>query len=176
MTQSNHSKAPNTSLEFSIEAKDISETTIENKNVLETGISHPKKHVSLYRHTVSDICVLVDPLTGKILPKQSSVAIEYMQKNHPKDSIQSLIDKKILVELCGNNVGTAASLFRKDKTVPKQVKTIENQNIAQSLTIQKNHGEKQAAENHIKSDSEKIKTLTQLNSSKTPSKGQIKSK
>ena len=175
LAQSNSSKALNTSLESSTKANDISETTIENKNVLETGISHSKKNVSLYRHTVSDICVLVDPLTGKILPKQSSVAIEYMQKNHPQDSIQSLIDKKILVELCGNNVGTAASLFRNDKTVPKQVKTIENQNIAQSLTIQKDHGEKQAEEKHIKSDSENTKALTQLNSSKTPSKGQIKS-
>jgi hypothetical protein len=171
LTQLNPSKTPKTSLESSTEAKDISETTIENKDELKTGISNSKKHVSLYRHTVSDICVLVDPLTGKILPKQSSVAIEYMQKNHPEDSIQSLIDKKILVELCWNNVGTAASLFRNEKTLPKQVKTIENQNIAQSLTIQKDHGEKEAEENHIKSDSENIKVLTQLNSSKTPSKG-----
>ena len=172
LTQLNPSKTPKTSLESSTEAKDISETTIENKDELKTGISNSKKHVSLYRHTVSDICVLVDPLTGKILPKQSSVAIEYMQKNHPQDSIQSLIDKKILVELCGNNVGTAASLFRNNQTVPKQVKTIENQYIAQSLSIQKDHGEKEAEENHIKSDSENIKALTQLNYS---SKGQIKS-
>jgi hypothetical protein len=143
-----------------------------DKSELETGFSRGvsyKKHVSLYRHTISDICVLVDPSTKKIIPKQSSVAIEYMLKNHPQDSIQSLIDKKILVELCGNNVGTAASLFRNDETLPKQVQKIENQNIAQSLTIQKDHGEKQAEENHIKCDLENIKELTQLNSSKTPS-------
>ena len=77
--------------------------------------------VSLYKHTVSDICVLVNPFTKKMVPKQSSVAIEYMQKNHPKDSIQSLIDQKILLELGGNPRFAAASLSCNDKTSPKHV-------------------------------------------------------
>ena len=45
--------------------------------------------VSLYRHTVSDICVLVDPLTKQMVPKQSSVATDYMLKNHPKGHLIS---------------------------------------------------------------------------------------
>ena len=45
--------------------------------------------VSLYRHTVSEICVLVDPVAKKMVPKQSSVATDYMLKNHPKGHLIS---------------------------------------------------------------------------------------
>ena len=105
-----------------------SEDKLENnfsRGVDSKNKSIAKQPVSLYKHTVSDICVLVDPLTKKMVPKQSSVAIEYMQKNHPQDSIQSLIDQKILLELVGNpriQFGNAASsLSCNDKTPRKYV-------------------------------------------------------
>ena len=108
-TQFNSSKPPSASLESYAKKKVISETPMESQDKLENDFSRgvyskniEKQPVSLYKHTVSDICVLVDPLTKKMVPKQSSVAIEYMLKNHPKDSIQSLIDQKILLELIGN--------------------------------------------------------------------------
>jgi bacterioferritin (cytochrome b1) len=125
-----YSKPPSANLESSAKEKDIGEKPMETEDKLENDFSHgvdsknksiEKQPVSLYRHTVSDICVLVDPFTKKMVPKQSSIAIEYMLKNHHQDSIQSLIDQKILLELGGNPRIQALNLSSNDKTSPKHV-------------------------------------------------------
>ena len=97
-----------------------------------------KQPVSLYRHTVADICILVNPSTKQIIPQQSAQVLEYMQTNHAQDSIQSLINNKILVLVCGNSVSTRASLVSVDKTPLKDPK-IESDNLGKSsITNYKN--------------------------------------
>ena len=80
-----------------------------------------KQPVSLYRHSIADICILVNPSTKEIIPNQSSQVLEYMQTNHVQDSIQDLINSKTLVLVGGNNVSTRANLVSTGigKTVDK---------------------------------------------------------
>ena len=97
--QFNPLKPPCANLESYAKEKEISETPMESEDKLENYFSRGfdsknesienQPTVSLYRHTVSDICVLVDPLTKKMVPKQSSVATDYMLKNHPKGQLLS---------------------------------------------------------------------------------------
>ena len=78
-----------------------------------------KQPVSLYRHSIADICILVNPSTKEIIPNQSSQVLEYMQTNHVQDSIQDLINSKTLVLVGGNNVSTRANLVSTGKTEDK---------------------------------------------------------
>ena len=93
-----------------------------------TNQSMEKQPVSLYRHTIADICILVNPSSKEIIPQQSSQVLEYMQTNHANDSIQSLIDNKILVLVGGSSVRARASLVPAGKTPLKDPK-IENESL-----------------------------------------------
>ena len=95
-----------------------------------------KQPVSLYRHTIADICILVNPSTKEIIPQQSSQVLEYMQTNHAQDSIQSLIDDKVLVLVGGSSVRARASLVTADKTTMKDPK-VENENLGKSQKLWK---------------------------------------
>ena len=75
-----------------------------------------KQPVSLYRHSMADICILVNPSTKEIIPNQSSQVLDYMQTNHPQDSIQDLINHKILSLVCANRVSTRTNLGSTDKS------------------------------------------------------------
>ncbi len=93
-----------------------------------------KQPVSLYRHTIADICILVNPSTKEIIPQQSSQVLEYMQTNHAQDSIQSLIDDKVLVLVGGSSVRARASLVTTDKTPMKDPK-VESENLGKSQNL-----------------------------------------
>ena len=87
-----------------------------------------KQPVSLYRHSMADICILVDPNTKEIIPNQSSQVLDYMQTNHPQDSIQDLINNKILSLVCANRVSTRTNLGSTDKSEETDV-YCENDNL-----------------------------------------------
>ena len=78
-----------------------------------------KQPVSLYRHPLADICILVNPSTKEIIPKQSSQVLDYMRTHHAQDSIQDLINNKTLVLVGGNNVSTKANLVSAGKIEEK---------------------------------------------------------
>ena len=78
-----------------------------------------KQPVSLYRHSLADICILVNPSTKEIIPKQSSQVLDYMRTHHAQDSIQDLINDKTLVLVGGNNVSTKANLVSAGKIEEK---------------------------------------------------------
>ena len=78
-----------------------------------------KQPVSLYRHSLADICILVDPSTKEIIPKQSSQVLDYMRTHHAQDSIQDMINDKTLVLVGGNNVSTKANLVSAGKIEEK---------------------------------------------------------
>ena len=78
-----------------------------------------KQPVSLYRHSLADICILVNPSTKEIIPKQSSQVLDYMRTHHAQDSIQDLINNKTLVLVGGNNVSTKANLVSAGKIEEK---------------------------------------------------------
>ena len=91
-----------------------------------------KQPVSLYRHTIADICILVNPSTKEIIPQQSTQVLEYMQTNHAHDSIQSLINSKILVMVGGSSISTRASLVNPAEKKPMKDPKIENEPIGKS--------------------------------------------
>ena len=91
-----------------------------------------KQPVSLYRHTIADICILVNPSTKEIIPQQSTQVLEYMQTNHAHDSIQSLINSKILVMVGGSSISTRASLVNPAEKKPMKDPKIENEPIGMS--------------------------------------------
>ena len=91
-----------------------------------------KQPVSLYRHTIADICILVNPSTKEIIPQQSTQVLEYMQTNHAHDSIQSLINSKILVMVGGSSISTRASLVNPAEKKPIKDPKIENEPIGKS--------------------------------------------
>ena len=80
-----------------------------------------KQPVSLYRHSLADICILVNPSTKEIIPKQSSQVLDYMRTHHAQDSIQDLINDKTLVLVGGNNVSTKANLVSAGKIEEKDL-------------------------------------------------------
>ena len=80
-----------------------------------------KQPVSLYRHSLADICILVNPSTKEIIPKQSSQVLDYMRTHHAQDSIQDLINDKTLVLVGGNNVSTKANLVSAGKIEDKDL-------------------------------------------------------
>ena len=65
--------------------------------------------------------------------------------------------------------------FTEESLIFELYAKLKNKNVAQVLTVQKDHREQQAEENHIKSDSKNIKRLTELNSSKTPNNTNLES-
>ena len=91
-----------------------------------------KQPVSLYRHSMADICILVNPSTKEIIPNQSSQVLDYMQTNHPQDSIQDLINHKILSLVCANRVSTRTNLGSTDKSEETHV-DYDNENLGRSF-------------------------------------------